>query len=311
MPSRRRISGLPQPAKLRIPSRNLDNGVLDRIHRTPQVSIGEVFYKAGGQVGPRIQDRFELTLVFEGTAEFHVDSLIQKISHNEVMLLKPGHHETFYISPELPYHQAWCIARKEVIPASLMTRLVEIPLGFKVEASKEFNELIELALEVKTRNAVVDVAFYEHLALAIFFEFARIAEPGIGNGMIYPDGLLRALRFIEGNFHRPINLEEIAHESGVARHYLIKLFQRFLETSPINYLWNLRIQKGAELLRSSGMNVSEIADVIGFLSPFHFSRLFKKKHGVSPKGFRERMWKTSELTIIKENERKKPSRARK
>ena len=66
--------------------------------------------------------------------------------------------------------------------------------------------------------------------------------------------------------------------------YLRKLFKKELGMTPHQYLSDLRLHGAADLLYSSGStySVSEIAMLCGFREPLYFSRMFKKKYGVSP-----------------------------
>ncbi len=67
--------------------------------------------------------------------------------------------------------------------------------------------------------------------------------------------------------------------------YLRKLFQRELGITPLQYLNDLRLHAAAEALsgkaETSGI-VTEIARMCGFREPLYFSRMFKKKYGLSP-----------------------------
>lgn len=65
--------------------------------------------------------------------------------------------------------------------------------------------------------------------------------------------------------------------------YLIKLFKKELGVTPHKYLTDVRLRAAANCLTSShGNNISEVARLCGFKEPLYFSRLFKKKYGVSP-----------------------------
>lgn len=67
--------------------------------------------------------------------------------------------------------------------------------------------------------------------------------------------------------------------------YIRKLFKRELGITPNQYLIDKRLQTSTDLL--SGLNydsnnISDVAIACGFKDPLYFSRMFKKKYGVSP-----------------------------
>ena len=64
--------------------------------------------------------------------------------------------------------------------------------------------------------------------------------------------------------------------------YLRKLFQKEFGVTPHQYLNNKRLQIAAETLSNSSDSVADIALMCGFRDPLYFSRMFKKKYGVSP-----------------------------
>ena len=71
---------------------------------------------------------------------------------------------------------------------------------------------------------------------------------------------------------------------------VIYKFKTQLRTTPTSYLWNLRTEKGIELLRETGLSLSEIASRCGFKNPYHFSRLVAKLKGIPPGTVRKNAW---------------------
>ena len=76
----------------------------------------------------------------------------------------------------------------------------------------------------------------------------------------------------------------------VTPQHLTRLFRRHIQTTPMRYLWQRRTRHGVELLGGTGLSITEIADRIGFQSPFHFSRLVLRYYHDSPRRLRERLW---------------------
>ena len=72
--------------------------------------------------------------------------------------------------------------------------------------------------------------------------------------------------------------------------YVKKVFKKETGLTPLQYLTDKRLENAASNLAMSGGkgNISEIAYQCGFSEPLYFSRLFKRKYGVSPRSYASR-----------------------
>lgn len=69
--------------------------------------------------------------------------------------------------------------------------------------------------------------------------------------------------------------------------YICRIFRRYLNISPTQYINNLRMEYAVVLLNTSNYDIVEISMECGLDNLSHFYHLFKKKYGVSPKKFRD------------------------
>lgn len=93
-------------------------------------------------------------------------------------------------------------------------------------------------------------------------------------------------RHIVEHFARLRTLEQITRECHVNGAYLCRLFQRYEQRSPYQFLLRLKMNLAAELLLQPNSLIKQVGERIGFEDPFHFSRAFKGVFGVSPDAFR-------------------------
>ena len=61
-------------------------------------------------------------------------------------------------------------------------------------------------------------------------------------------------------------------------------------------MYDLFRESSTVMLRHPGQNVSEIAEAAGFVSPSHFTRIFKAREGVSPSNWRKTQGGESSLS---------------
>ena len=68
--------------------------------------------------------------------------------------------------------------------------------------------------------------------------------------------------------------------------YLLRTFKKHKGYTPLAYHNHIRCEKAKELLVHTGEEVSEIGEMVGFVSSAHFSHVFKKTEGCTPTEYR-------------------------
>ena len=86
---------------------------------------------------------------------------------------------------------------------------------------------------------------------------------------------------METQYHRRLNVDEIAKEVGLERSYFSTVFKQKCGISPHVYLNSLRIKKACVLMKEEGFSVSAAASSVG-LDARNFARIFFRECGCSP-----------------------------
>lgn len=118
----------------------------------------------------------------------------------------------------------------------------------------------------------------------------RMAQAHIREAVAADRDLLiqkRMLEFIRIHYRERITLDVIAAAGGVCRTKCCQLFRKYLNRTPNDYLNSFRLEKGMELLKSTDMTVTEIADACGFTGASYFTELFTKQKGCPPRAYRK------------------------
>lgn len=127
-------------------------------------------------------------------------------------------------------------------------------------------------------------------ALALIGNAVRASDEAAPARQTIADRRLEeVLRFIEVHLSDPqLSTAMVAKGCGISPRYLSFLL-RLKGTSFSELVWEQRLDKARNWLASSDprdVSISEIAYGVGFKSPAHFSRMFKRVFGVNPREFR-------------------------
>lgn len=87
------------------------------------------------------------------------------------------------------------------------------------------------------------------------------------------------------NIDRVLTLQEISSELGISVSSLKRLVNKTYGKSPIAYFTELKMEEAKRLIVDTPLNVTEVAEQLGFSSVHHFSRTFKQKTGTTPTEF--------------------------
>lgn len=102
------------------------------------------------------------------------------------------------------------------------------------------------------------------------------------------------ISYLKRNIDKPLTLEKLSADTLISVAKIQKLFYEKHTSAPMQYFNQLKIETAIELMCNTTKNFAEIATMLGFSSPAYFSRLFKKKTGVSPSEY---------IRLLKKNKR--------
>lgn len=118
--------------------------------------------------------------------------------------------------------------------------------------------------------------------------FTRISEIILKNRLVEiqrarPEYYLK--KYISDNYSKDISIKKAAGYIGKSSSYITHQFKKHFQCTFHQYLLQFRINKAREFLNS--MTIEETADACGFKNRYHFSKVFKKFVGLTPKQYKK------------------------
>ena len=97
---------------------------------------------------------------------------------------------------------------------------------------------------------------------------------------------VRAALWLDAHAHEPLDLLQVARQSGVSAFHFLRLFARVTGVTPHQYLLRARLRRAARLLAQGALPVGAIAYEVGFGDLSNFVRTFHRAAGHAPRDFR-------------------------
>lgn len=142
------------------------------------------------------------------------------------------------------------------------------------------------------RNFIHRDGCFEAAAAAVLQQIlVTIRRRSDGGGR--PDGaavrVRESLALMHRKYAEPLAVPALAAVEHLSVSRYCAVFRRCMGVSPQAYLIDLRLNMAAELMLGTDLEMKQIARSVGYDDPLYFSRLFRRRRGISPTRYRQSM----------------------
>lgn len=173
--------------------------------------------------------------------------------------------------------------KNELMPAKPM--ITPIPITRPDRFATQFDELIDRLNHRRTPQAV---HLLEGLLLSMHFQ-----PPAASSDHLTPR-IRKLARAIIDEPGKSWNFHDEARRLCISQAHFRRVFQQVIHTPPGKYLQWCRLQRAAELLRTSQWTVAQIADEVGIQDIHYFTRLFCRQYRMPPMRYRKHLSEVSQ-----------------
>jgi AraC-like DNA-binding protein len=245
-----------------------------------------------------------LNVILDGSAWIVLDGAEYRLGPGDAVFMTQG---TFYsrgrLAPEAPLEVAWLQFQAFTHERVRLFSLAPPPQGLTGKTVAEMRRLLEEALtawrgERPGRALLVDGLALQMLALAYQAPEADLLRPlplrphapaALATANSQQALIREALGYLTAHLGEPVTLDDLAGQASMHPSAFSRLFHRLVGVPPMRFLESLRLAEAERLLLNTELRVNEIASAVGYADPYHFSRVFRRRQGVSPSAFRAKV----------------------
>lgn len=96
----------------------------------------------------------------------------------------------------------------------------------------------------------------------------------------------RVTEHIQAHLDQDLTLAHLGAVVSMSPYYFARRFQRSTGLPPHRFVVRERIDRAARLLAAPALSIAHISQVVGFRTPSHFSTVFRRITGVTPRAYR-------------------------
>jgi AraC family transcriptional regulator len=224
---------------------------------------------------------FGLEYVADGVGEVELDGQCRALRAGSVFAYAPTTRCVMRTDAERPMLKYFvCVSGAEV---SKRLRRAGVGPGTvrELAAHAEIRSVLEDLMREGQRTGALTRTICAQLFELLLLKIEEAAGAA-GQGDPAEASFLRCKALIDAEAERLMTLRQIAAGVGLEESSVCRLFRKYEDTSPYQYLLRRKMNLAAAFLVEGNGRVKEAAQRVGFADPYHFSRCFKAVHGVPP-----------------------------
>jgi AraC family transcriptional regulator len=162
----------------------------------------------------------------------------------------------------------------------------ELHRDYNIKSPQIDHVVKALVVEAERRNPS-GLPFVESLVTALSLQLAQHAglhapTTTPARGGLSPSARRRVLELIDARLAHGVSIAELAREAGLSVTHFARAFKQSVGRAPHQYILTSRLERARRLLDVPGAIISDVALSTGFADQAHFTRLFRRRFGVTP-----------------------------
>ncbi len=247
-------------------------------------------------------EHLEMAFILSGEGKYRFEDGIVSVREGDLIIINPGikHQAIACPEAELPATEFF-VAAMDIQMGELPPNTLPVPEnGHVLHTAGELRQkLFKICSSMEAENAVCRQGRYfmlkAYLMQMLLLVIREQCEPierakGYSFESVNKKYIVEQIvNYFEDHYNEKISLDHIAENMYLSPFYISKIFKSETGVTPIRYLINIRLENAREILENGYEgSIQEVAAMVGYDDAYHFSKLFKKHHGITPSQARKK-----------------------
>jgi len=247
--------------------------------------------RAAGHLRRPPQDISGALLVYcvKGGGWCELAGQLHTVRPGDLLVLPPDVPHTCGAHVSNPWTIHWALAaggniREYLNELGVSAKAPMVWMGDDLQLARLFNEVVRTLAQGATFLNLLHASHALAHLLAVMIRHRHEQTRDTSDSV---QKVAEGIIYMSEHLDQPMRVSALAALANLSPAHFSMLFKEQTGCSTRDYLHLLRIHRACQLLRTSTLNVKEIASRLGYQDQFHFSRQFKAFQGVSPSDYRE------------------------
>ena len=237
---------------------------------------------------PHLHEAIEIVYVTKGSLELGVGQELYHMEKGDFAVVFPNVIHHYQVFDTMDNKALYLLVSPKLAPNyfdELQRYCPKCPIIDREYLHADITKAVKSLVDVEKDNTRLVEAYVQMIFAHVFSEMEMVEKEIIGGN----DILYKSVEYVAKNFRQKITLDKMAHDLGISKYVLSRLFAKTFHCNFATYVNGIRLKYAVFMLDGSKESITNICYDCGFESQRTFNRVFKERYRITPREYRNRI----------------------
>ena len=244
-------------------------------------------YKKPTHFPPHIHEAIEIVYIIKGNLELGVGQELYHMEKGDFAIVFPNMIHHYQVFQDGDNKALYILISPKLIPHymnEIQKNCPVFPVIYKENVHTDMVKAVKALADGEKNNLHLKQAYVQMIFAHIFSQVKMTSKETVGS----EDLVYKSVEYVAKNFRKNFSMEQMAHDLGVSRYILSRMFSKTFHCNFSTYVNGVRLNYAASLLDGTQEPITNICYDCGFDSQRTFNRVFKNHYRMTPSEYRNK-----------------------